>query len=118
VEPDRVLFAGDVVMNRAFLAIGQSASMQTWLTVLDSLESLHAAKVVPSHGPMGDASIVVEQRDLLRGLQARVRALKAQGQSADDAAKTLTEEFRTKYSGWVGPNRVAAAVKAFYAEIK
>jgi len=118
VEPDRVLFAGDVVMNRAFLAIGQMASMQTWLTVLDSLESLHAAKVVPSHGPMGDASIVVEQRDLLRELQARVRALKAQGQSADDAAKTLTEEFRTKYAGWVGPNRVAAAVKAFYAETK
>jgi glyoxylase-like metal-dependent hydrolase (beta-lactamase superfamily II) len=118
VEPDRVLFAGDVVMNRAFLATGEMASMQTWLTVLENLESLHAVKVVPSHGPMGDGSIVVEQRDLLRALQARVRELKSQGQSADDTAKTLTEEFGAKYAGWVGPNRVAAAARAFYAEVK
>ena len=79
VEPDRVLFAGDVVMNRAFLAIGQMASMQTWLAVLDNLESLHAVKVVPSHGPMGDGAIVVEQRNLLRALQARVRDSRVAG---------------------------------------
>jgi cyclase len=117
VEPDRVLFAGDVVMNRAFLAIGQMASMKTWLTVLDNLDSLHAVKVVPSHGPMGDGSIVVEQRDVLRALQARVRELKMQGRSVDDASKALVAEFQAKYPGWGRPNGVAAGVRAFYAEL-
>ena len=117
VEPDRVLFAGDVVMNRAFLAIGQMASMRTWLTVLDNLDALHAFRVVPSHGPMGDGSIVVEQRDVLRALQARVRELKSQGRSADDASKTLVAEFQAKYPGWGRPNGVAAGVRAFYAEL-
>src|SRR5262249_49905012 len=40
VEADRVLFAGDVVMNRAFLAFGQSASLQTWVDVLGQLSAL------------------------------------------------------------------------------
>ena len=118
VEPDRVLFAGDVVMNRAFLAAGPSSSMQTWLDVLNELGKLGATKVVPSHGPMGDGTIIAEQRVLLQTLQARVRELKSQGQSADDAAKALTTEFQAKYPAWTGPNRVGGAVRAFYAEAK
>lgn len=118
VEPDRVLFAGDVVMSRAFLAAGQTSSMQTWLAVLNELAALGATRVVPSHGPMGEGSIIVEQRDVLQALQSRVRELKAQGQSVDDAARTLTAEFQGKYPAWTGPNRVGGAVRAFYAELK
>lgn len=118
VEPDRVLFAGDVVMNRAFLAAGESSSMRTWLDVLNQLEKLGTAKVVPSHGPMGGGAIIGEQRAVLQALQARVRELKTQGRSADEAAKALTSEFQTKYPTWTGPNRVGGAVRAFYAEAK
>ena len=32
VEPDRVMFAGDVVMNRAFLGFSQYSNAQTWLS--------------------------------------------------------------------------------------
>jgi glyoxylase-like metal-dependent hydrolase (beta-lactamase superfamily II) len=118
VEPDRVLFAGDVVMNRAFLAFGQSASADTWLKVLKDLEALHAAKVVPSHGPMGDGSIVGEQRAVLEALRARAAELKMQGKSADEAGQMLTAEFQAKYAGWTGPNRIAGAVRSIYPELR
>ncbi len=116
VEDDRVLFAGDIVFNHAFLAFSQYSRGSTWIGVLDQLERLGATKIVPSHGPMGDGSLIAEQRAVLKALQARVRELRAQGGSADAIAMALTAEFRTKYPGWTGPNRVGAAVRAFYAE--
>jgi glyoxylase-like metal-dependent hydrolase (beta-lactamase superfamily II)/uncharacterized membrane protein YphA (DoxX/SURF4 family) len=117
VEGDRVLFAGDIVFNRAFLAFSQYSSGQTWLAVLDQLGSLNPATIVPSHGPMGDGSLIGQQRDVLKGLQGRARELREQGKTADEAAQTLVSEFQTKYPNWSGPNRVGAAVRSFYAEM-
>jgi glyoxylase-like metal-dependent hydrolase (beta-lactamase superfamily II) len=115
VEPDRALFAGDVVMNRAFLAFGQYSNAQTWMSVLEQLEALHPTTIVPSHGPIGDGSLIGQQRGVLDALQTRVRALRMEGRSADEAAKLLTAEMQAKYPGWTGPNRVGAAVSSFYA---
>ena len=117
VEGDRVLFAGDIVFNRAFLAFGQYSSGQTWLAVLDELGSLNPAIVVPSHGPMGDGSLIGQQRDVLKGLQTRARELREKGKTADEAAQTLVSEFQAKYPNWTGPNRVGAAVRSFYSEM-
>jgi glyoxylase-like metal-dependent hydrolase (beta-lactamase superfamily II) len=118
VESDRVLFAGDVVMNRTFLAFGQTGSAQTWVDVLGQLSALRPATVVPSHGPNGEASIIEEQRAVLLALQARVRELKTQGKSADEAAQVLTTEFQGKYPDWTGSNRVGGAVRSIYAELR
>jgi glyoxylase-like metal-dependent hydrolase (beta-lactamase superfamily II) len=117
VEDDRVLFAGDIVFNRAFLAFSQYSSGRTWLTVLDQLGALNSTAVVPSHGPMGDGSLIGQQREVLTLLQTRVRELKGQGKSADDTAQALVMEMQAKYPDWVGPNRVAAAARAFYSEL-
>jgi glyoxylase-like metal-dependent hydrolase (beta-lactamase superfamily II) len=117
VEGDRVLFAGDIVFNRAFLAFSQYSSGQTWLSVLDQLGSMNPAIIVPSHGPMGDGSLIGQQRDVLKALQTRARELREQGRTADQAAQTLTAEFQAKYPGWVGPNRVGAIVRSFYSEM-
>jgi glyoxylase-like metal-dependent hydrolase (beta-lactamase superfamily II) len=118
VESDRVLFAGDVVMNRTFLAFGQTGSAQTWVDVLGQLNALRPTTVVPSHGPNGDASIIEEQRAVLLALQGRVRELKAQGKSADETAQVLTTEFQGKYPDWTGSNRVGGAVRSIYAELR
>jgi cyclase len=115
VEPDRVLFAGDVVMNRAFLAFSQYSNAQTWSSVLEQLDALHPTTIVPSHGPIGDGSLIAQQRGVLDALQARVRTLRMEGRSAEEAAKLLTAEMEAKYPGWTGPNRVGAAVRSFYA---
>jgi glyoxylase-like metal-dependent hydrolase (beta-lactamase superfamily II) len=118
VESDRVLFAGDVVMNKAFLAFGQSGSVQTWVDVLGRLSALRPVLVVPSHGPNGDGSIIEQQRSVLQALQGRVRELKMQGKTVDEAAQALTSEFQGKYPDWTGPNRVGAAVRLIYAEAR
>jgi glyoxylase-like metal-dependent hydrolase (beta-lactamase superfamily II) len=117
VEPDRVLFDGDIVFNRAFLAFSQYSSGQTWLSVLDHLGSMNPAMIVPSHGPMGDGSLIGQQRDVLKAVQTRARDLREQGRTADQAAQVLTAEFQAKYPGWVGPNRVGAIVRSFYGEM-
>ena len=117
VEGDAVLFAGDVVMNRRFLAFASPyASVRAWLASLDALDALHPARIVPSHGAMGDGSLVGKDREYLRAVQMRVRELKAQGRSADEAAKTITSELQSKYPDWTGPMQIANAVAAAYKE--
>ena len=97
VEGDNVLFSGDVVMKDSFLAASQVSSMRAWLAAFDSFEMMHPRTIVPSHGPIGDSSLIPANRAIMQGIQARVRELKAQGRSADDAATTVQKEFQTKF---------------------
>jgi glyoxylase-like metal-dependent hydrolase (beta-lactamase superfamily II) len=113
VEGDNVLFSGDVVMSRRFLAFNSAASsIRAWLSSLDKLESLKPSRVVPSHGDMGDGSLIGVNRDYLRALQTRVQQLKREGKTADQAVETAGAEFRTKYTGWTG-NPAGAARSAY-----
>ena len=87
VEGDGVLFAGDMVRNEAFLAFNSpSSSVDTWLASLDELSLLSPNYVVPSHGLMGDASLIAAQREYLRTMRGRVPELKGAGRSADETA--------------------------------
>jgi glyoxylase-like metal-dependent hydrolase (beta-lactamase superfamily II) len=116
VEQDRVLFAGDVVMNHVPVAFSQTSSVPTWVSVLKQLEPLRPSVIVPAHGPVGDGSLIAQQRAVFEGLQARVRELKAQGKAADEAATMLTAEFQTQHPDWTAANRVGGMVKSLYAE--
>jgi glyoxylase-like metal-dependent hydrolase (beta-lactamase superfamily II) len=118
VEEDRVLFAGDVVMNNSFLAATEITSMTAWLAAFDSLEALKPTVIVPAHGAVGDGSLVAANRALMRGVQARARELKAMGASADDTATTVQREFQAKYPGWPRANGLAPAARAAYAEAR
>jgi glyoxylase-like metal-dependent hydrolase (beta-lactamase superfamily II) len=116
VEEDKVLFSGDVVMNRTFLAAGATSSIKTWLSTLDELDGLQPVVVVPSHGGIGDRSLIVKDRDYLKAVETRVGELKAQGKSADEVAQTVTTEIQAKFPGWTQPMRIGAAARAAYAE--
>jgi glyoxylase-like metal-dependent hydrolase (beta-lactamase superfamily II) len=117
VEGDRILFAGDVVMNRTFVAFASPySSVRAWLADFDQLEPLRPAKIVPSHGPVGDASLIADQRTMMKGIQSRAIELKRQGKSADDTATTVQGEFQAKYPDWLAPARVAIIAKTAYAE--
>jgi glyoxylase-like metal-dependent hydrolase (beta-lactamase superfamily II) len=117
VEPDRVLFAGDVVLNHIFLSFTAQSSAACWLKALDTIEAMQPGQIVPSHGPLGEATMIAEQRAILLGLQARVRELKAQGRSADQVAQELTTQFQTQYPDWSSPMRLGAAARAFFTEL-
>ena len=45
----------------------------------------------------GPGSIIAANRAIMQGVQARARALKAQGRPADEAAKTVQAEFQAKH---------------------
>jgi glyoxylase-like metal-dependent hydrolase (beta-lactamase superfamily II) len=118
VEEDRVLFSGDLAMSGAFPAFATPQSRSdTWLKSLDALDAFHAQRLVPSHGPLADASIIGQYRSYLKDLQVRVAELKRAGKSASEASDVLQAEFRAKYPDWAQPVRVAAAVNAIYAEM-
>jgi glyoxylase-like metal-dependent hydrolase (beta-lactamase superfamily II) len=117
VEEDGVLFTGDTVINRFFpIFPDKDASGKNWLAILDQLDELHPRSIVPGHGEVGDARLIGIEREYLKGVQARVVELKAQGKSADEAAKLLSVEFRAKYPDWENPGWIADAVERFYAE--
>ena len=61
IEPDGVLFSGDVTMP-ALPAIAADAGLRQWLTSQQRFEALRPKRIVPSHGAMGDASMVANYK--------------------------------------------------------
>ena len=104
-------------MNRTFVAFASPySSVNAWLADFDQLEPLHPVKVVPSHGPVGDASLIAEQRTVMKAIQSRAIELKRQGRTADETAATIQSEMQANYSTWSAAARVAAIAKTAYAE--
>ncbi len=116
VEGDNVLFAGDVVMNNSFLAATPVSSMKAWLTAFDTLDALKAQTIVPAHGEVGPGAIIGTNRAVMQAVQARARALKAEGKSADEVATTVQAEFQAQHPNWPRANGLAAAARSAYAE--
>ena len=117
VEGDRVLFAGDVVMNRTFVAFASPyASVKAWLADFDQLEPLRPVMVVPSHGPAGDASLIAEQKMVMTAIRQRTIELKGQGKSADETVQIVQVELPAKFPGWAAPARVGIIARTAYTE--
>jgi glyoxylase-like metal-dependent hydrolase (beta-lactamase superfamily II) len=116
VEPDRTLVSGDVVQNMTMPNIfGDGGTPATWLAVLDKVDALNAAHVLPDHSAPGDGSLVAAERSLISEIRTRALALKGQGVSAEDAGKQITGELKTQHPDWPSTN-AAGFVKSVYAE--
>jgi len=118
VEPDGVLFAGDVVMNESFLAANDASSMAAWLKAFDTFEAMRPSTIVPSHGAVGTGALIPVNRALMQTIATRAAALKAQGKSSDDAVATIQAELTAAHPGWPRANGIAAATRAAYNEAK
>lgn len=116
VEPDKTLISGDVVQNKVVPGIyGDGGTPSSWITVLDEVEKLGAAHVLPTHSAVGDGSLVAKEKAFIVDLRTRALELKQQGVDAEKAGALLTAEFKTKYADWpITP--VANFVKSIYAE--
>ncbi len=108
VEPDAVLFSGDVVMT-ALPNVGNSRITQ-WLASMDRFDALKPRRIVPSHGPMGDLSMVAAYRTLLTTARTRAAELKKEGKTAEEAEKTLAAELGPKYPN--GGARLTGTIRA------
>jgi glyoxylase-like metal-dependent hydrolase (beta-lactamase superfamily II) len=117
VEGENVLFAGDVIMNRRFLGFNSaSSSVRAWISSLEKVAPLRPATIVPSHGEMGDGSLIETNRAYLQALQSRAAELKRAGKTEDATADALTAEFKAKYPNWTG--NAGAAARVAYKEAK
>ena len=83
--------------------------------MLDEVEKLGAAHVLPTHSPVGDGSLVAKEKAFIVDLRTRALDLKKQGVDAEQAGQSLTAEFKTKYPDWP-INNVANFVKSIYAD--
>jgi glyoxylase-like metal-dependent hydrolase (beta-lactamase superfamily II) len=117
VAGENVLFAGDVIMNRRFLGFNSaSSSVRAWISSLEKVAPLRPATIVPSHGEMGDGSLIETNRAYLQALQSRAAELKRAGKTEDETADALTAEFKAKYPNWTG--NAGAAARVAYKEAK
>jgi glyoxylase-like metal-dependent hydrolase (beta-lactamase superfamily II) len=116
VEPDKTLISGDVVQNKVVPNIyGEGGPPSSWIAVLDEIEKLGAAHVLPTHSAVGDGSLVAKEKAFIVDLRTRALDLKQQGVGADEAGRSLTAEFKTKYPDWP-ITEVTRFVKSIYAE--
>lgn len=116
VEPDRTLVSGDVVQNKVVPNIyGDGGTPASWLAVLDKVAALNALHILPDHSAPGDGTMVAMERQFIADVRSRALALKQTGASADDAAKQLNTELKSKYADWPNLN-VAGFVRSVYAE--
>lgn len=116
VIPDKTLISGDVVQNKVVPNIfGDGGTPASWIAVLDKVEPLGAAHVLPDHSAVGDGSLVAQDRIFIADLRARALELKKQGTEVGAAGTLLTAEFKQKYPEWPITS-VSGFVKSVYAE--
>jgi glyoxylase-like metal-dependent hydrolase (beta-lactamase superfamily II) len=112
IEPDRVLFAGDLAMKAQPLFASPYSSVRNWLANLDRLEALKPVLIVPSHGPTGDVGFISAYRTYLTEIRNRAAAEKKAGHSVDQAVEAISAAM----PNYPDRGRLAGAIKAAYAE--
>src|SRR5499426_123023 len=114
VEPDRVLFSGDLAMRAQPAFASPHSSLRQWLASLDRLEALKPAIIVPSHGPTSDGSgFITGYRAYLTEVRDRTVAEKQVGRGVEQAMEAVTAAFGDRAPDKA---RLADAIKVAYAE--
>jgi glyoxylase-like metal-dependent hydrolase (beta-lactamase superfamily II) len=111
IEPDAILVSGGVATTTLPVFAGFS-SVSTWLQSLDRLEQLQPKRIVPGHGPLGDATMLATSKTFLTTIRARATELKKQGKTVDDTVRTIQDELKDRYA----PNQIVNAVRTAYRE--
>jgi glyoxylase-like metal-dependent hydrolase (beta-lactamase superfamily II) len=112
VEPDHVLFAGDVAMKAQPAFASPYSSVRQWLGSLDKLEALKPVLIVPSHGPTGDAGFISGYRAYLTDIRDRTAAEKRAGKTEDQAVAAVSATL----PNYPDRGRLTGAIKAAYGE--
>jgi len=69
-------------------------------------------RIIPSHGPLGDASMITRWKTLMTTVQSRAAELKKQGRTLDDTVKVIQDELQDRYPR----NGLAGVARAAYNE--
>ena len=92
-----VIHAGDIFFNGfyPFIDVAHGGSLKGMIKAVDKILSLadDKTKIIPGHGPMGDKAQLAGYRQMLWTAYERLRKLKAEGRTAQEAvaAKPLAD---------------------------
>lgn len=85
-----VIHAGDFFFNGfyPFIDVTHGGSLKGMITAVDRVLSLadENTKIIPGHGPLGDKEQLASYRQMLQIAYERLRSLKAEGKTAQEAA--------------------------------
>jgi glyoxylase-like metal-dependent hydrolase (beta-lactamase superfamily II) len=113
---EQVLFAGDLVENRFFPILPDAdARGSDWIALLERLERMAPATVVPGHGAVGDVGLVREVREYLEWIRSLVR--EGQGKELDELKAELEPQVQERYSDWDNPMWIGFAIENFRGEL-
>lgn len=89
-EEANVIHAGDILFNGfyPFIDVNHGGSLRGTIQGVDEILSLvdDNTKIIPGHGPLGDKAQLESYREMLRTAYDRLRKLKADGKTAQEAA--------------------------------
>jgi glyoxylase-like metal-dependent hydrolase (beta-lactamase superfamily II) len=121
VREPGVLFAGDLVETRFFPIFPWfppqdiDVSGSRWMSLLEVIEGMDPAVVVPGHGEVGSRELVRAAREYMLDVQQRVQA--GGERSLEELKAELEPQLREQYSDWDAPEWIGFAIECFYAEL-
>jgi glyoxylase-like metal-dependent hydrolase (beta-lactamase superfamily II) len=101
VVEDKVLFAGELMVNSVPNLFSQFSHIENWSASLDKLAELNAEIIVPSHGELVDLDTKTRLQEFLADLLTRTTELNTGTVDRAGAAETLKKELSDKYADWV-----------------
>jgi glyoxylase-like metal-dependent hydrolase (beta-lactamase superfamily II) len=81
---EKILFGGDACVNGPYNYVGDG-EIGAWIRTLDAAKRLGAKTVVPGHGPLGDGTLLEDQRQYFLTLQQAGRTLLASHKNPAEA---------------------------------
>ena len=117
---ERVLFTGDLVEERCFAIFpwfppdDVDVDGDRWIAVLEELERLEPAIVVPGHGEVGGVETIVAAREYIQLLRAETRRLAGEGLSEEEVAAELDRSMRALHPDWAQPEWIDFGARCFY----
>ncbi len=119
---ERILFTGDLAEERIFPIFpwfppdDADIDGARWASILSELAAWQPAIVVPGHGDIGGAEILLGVRDYMLDLGKRVAAERASGKDADAIVATLAPKIRAEHPDWSAPEWIDFAIR-YYASL-
>ncbi len=116
----RILFTGDLVETDLFPIFPYlppddvEVDGDRWIAVLQELERLDPALVVPGHGAPGDVGLIVAVREYIQLIRSEVRRMADDGASRDAIASQLDGDVRARYPDWGQPEWIALTAQCLY----
>jgi len=116
---ERILFTGDLAEERIFPIFpwfppdDASIDGARWAQILSELVEWKPEIVVPGHGDIGGAEILVAVRDYMVDLGKRVAVERKSGKDADAIVATLAPKIRAEHPAWSAREWIDFAIRYY-----